>query len=423
MTESLFEAESLSLGPAPNAITPLNAPPDGLPPLTDNPAELERAIARLQQGDGPVAVDAERASGFRYQARAELVQLFRRGTGLVLIDARALPDLSAVNAALAGVEWVFHAASQDLPCLRECGIDPKTIFDTELASRLLGEPRVGLASVVARTLGLGLAKEHSAQDWSRRPLPKAWLDYAALDVLVLLDVRDVLERELDQAGKLGIAEAEAAAVLTAPPPAVRPDAWRRTAGMHAIKNPRQLAVVRSLWHARDQLAARRDIFPGRVLPDGAIIAAAVASPGSSLELAQIAPFNGRRQVKLLNYWWRAVDRALALPVSELPSPRGPRREGFPPARQWRRHHPAAAKRLAQVKEALAELSTEQQIPVENLMRPDLVRSVVFKAPTQVAEAMAAGGARDWQIERVGPLVTDAIRDSPEPERSKHSTAK
>ncbi|MDR0594013.1 MAG: HRDC domain-containing protein [Bifidobacteriaceae bacterium] len=395
------------------SIVPLDAPPTGVPPLTNTAEGLGRAIELLGRGEGPVAADSERASGFRYHVRAELVQLFRRGSGIVLIDARAVPDLGAVSQALRGVEWVFHAASQDLPCLRECGIWPDSIFDTELASRLLGQPRVGLAAVVARTLGLGLAKEHSAKDWSRRPLPESWLNYAALDVAVLLDVRDVLERELAQAGKLGIARAEAAATLAAPGPAPRVEPWRRTTGRHSLKDPLQLAVVRSLWQARDRLAAKRDIFAGRILPDAAIVAAAAALPRSRADLVKIPPFNGRRQVKLANYWWAAVDEALRLPAAELPSPRGPNRETLPPVRQWHRRHLAAAERMAQVRAGLAALSESQQIPVENLMQPDLVRSVVFDAPAEVAQAMAAGGARGWQIEAVAPLVAEAIRAHPD----------
>ncbi|MDR1441074.1 MAG: HRDC domain-containing protein [Bifidobacteriaceae bacterium] len=396
------------------SVIPLDAPPSGVPPITDTPEALERALDLLAAGAGPVAADSERASGFRYYVRAEVVQLFRRGSGLVLIDARALPDLSTVSRALADTEWVFHAASQDLPCLRDCGIEPGRIFDTELASRLLGEPKVGLASVVARTLGLGLAKEYSAQDWSRRPLPESWLNYAALDVAILLDVRDVLEGELEEAGKLGIAQAEAAAVLAATPPASRQEPWRRTSGRHSLKSPRQLAVARSLWMARDRLAAKRDIFPGRVLPDAAIIAAAAALPTSIQGLAKIHPFNGRRQIKLLSYWWEAVLEGESLPLDQLPQVRGPRHGTVPPVRQWARRHPAAASRIAQVKSDLAALSEARQIPVENLMQPELVRSVVFQAPRNVRAAMAAGGARPWQIEAVAPLVTAAAEAYPEP---------
>jgi ribonuclease D len=369
-------------------------------------------VAALAQGQGPVAADSERASSYRYSDDAQLVQLFRRGSGIFLIDSAALGDLSTVSQALRGVEWVFHAASQDLPCLRRCGLQPDSIFDTELASRLLGEPHVGLAAVVARTVGVGLAKQHSAQDWSRRPLPTEWLNYAALDVAFLLDVRDVLETELAAADKLEIARQEAAAVLAAPPPAPRPEPWRRVNGSHSLRSPRQLAVVRSLWQARDRIAARRDLFPGRVLPDAAIVAAAAALPSKAEELALIHPFNGPRQSRQLGYWWQAVAEALALRPSELPSLRGPRRETTPPVRYWAKRNPSAAERMAMVKPALAQLSEELRIPVENLMQPDLIRQMVFNAPNDIPAVMAAEGARPWQIKAVGPLIQQAVAAYP-----------
>jgi ribonuclease D len=329
-----------------------------------------------------------------------------------LIDAAALPDLTSLSQALRGAEWVLHAASQDLPSLRACGIEPDRIFDTELASRLLGLKQVGLAAVVARTLGLALAKEHSAQNWSRRPLPEAWLNYAALDVAVLLDVRDVLEAELQEAGKLDIARAEADNVLHASPPTPRPDPWRRTTGAHTLKDSRRLAVLRSMWQARDRLAAKRDVFPGRVLPDAALVAAASAMPSSSADLRAIAPFNGRNQSRLLSYWWAALAEGLATPRADLPPLRGPVTHLVPAVRQWQRCNPAAAERMTQVKAALAALSETWDIPVENLARPDLVRQVVFQAPADIPAVLAANGARDWQIKAVGPILEAALADQP-----------
>ncbi|MDR2381663.1 MAG: HRDC domain-containing protein [Bifidobacteriaceae bacterium] len=399
-------------------ITPLTAPPGGVPALINTPEALAEAVARLRAGSGPVAVDSERASGFTYTSRAQLIQIFRRTTGLVMIDAAALPHLRDVSDALAESEWVLHAASQDLPCLRDCDMEPSRIFDTELAARLAGFPSVGLAAVVARTLGLGLAKEHSAQNWSVRPLPQEWLNYAALDVVVLLDVRDVLERELEQAGKLGIAQAEAAHVLAAPPPAPKPEAWRRTSGAHALKDPQRLAVLRSMWNARDRLAAKRDIFPGRVLPDSALVAAAAALPKTPQALRRIPPFNGRRQSQLLNYWWAALAAGAAARGSELPKLRGPSSQVTPPVRHWARRHPAAAQRMAQVKAQLAALSAAELIPVENLMQPELVRQVVFQPPANIPATMARGGARSWQIEAVAPIVAEAVRAYPDPPRTR-----
>ncbi len=216
---------------------PLLEPRDGMPPLIATPEDLAEATARLREGTGPVAVDAERASGFRYGHRAFLVQLRRNKAGTVLIDPIACPDLSGVDQTLAGTEAVLHAASQDLPCLADLGLRPGLLFDTELAGRLLGYPRVGLGTLVEEVLGLTLEKTHSAADWSSRPLPEEWLRYAALDVEVLVELRDALAAQLEEQGKTGWAEQEFAAVLAARPAAPRPDPWRRAVSPNSASFP------------------------------------------------------------------------------------------------------------------------------------------------------------------------------------------
>src|SRR5699024_12738668 len=103
-------------------------------------------------------------------------------------------------------EWVIHSVTQDLPCLQDRGMAPAALFDTELAARLLGWDKIGLAAVAERTLGERLAKEHSAADWPTRPLPTAWLNDAALDVEVQLPIGDVLLQELLDAARWTCAE-------------------------------------------------------------------------------------------------------------------------------------------------------------------------------------------------------------------------
>ena len=283
--------------------TPLLAPREGVPPVVDSAPALRAAAAALAAGTGPVAIDAERASGYRYGQRAYLVQLRRTGSGTHLVDPIAVPDLGELAAALEGTEWILHAASQDLPCLREIGLAPGSLFDTELAGRLLGHARVGLSGLLQEVLGFSLAKEHSAADWSTRPLPEPWLRYAALDVELLVELRDALEAELREAGKLEWARQEFDAARDAPPATPRVDPWRRTSGMHRIRRPRQLAVVRSLWYRRDEIARRRDVSPGRVLPDSAIVAAATAAVGPAPEpLSTLPAFHGRGARRHLVDW-------------------------------------------------------------------------------------------------------------------------
>jgi ribonuclease D len=389
---------------------PLLAPADGLPEVVASAAALRSLAVDLAAGHGPVAVDAERASGFRYGARAYLVQLRRAGSGSALVDPIPLGGrCEAIADVLDGPEWVLHAASQDLACLAELGLRPASLFDTELAGRLAGLPRVGLGPLVERLLGLRLEKGHGAADWSRRPLPEDWLVYAALDVEVLLELRDVLDELLTSQGKREWAAQEFEAVRTAPPPPPRVDPWRRTSGIHRVRKPRQLAAVRELWHARDELAEQRDIAPGRVLPDMAIIDAAVTAPPSSNDLVQMPVFRGRAQRRLASYWWAALRRSYDLPIERLPPATLPS-DGPPPVNRWADRDPDAAARLTAARAATAALSETHTVPVENLLLPDLLRRVCWQPPEiPLADALRAGGARQWQVELLGPLLEEALR--------------
>jgi ribonuclease D len=382
---------------------PLLEPREGLPPLIISPADLAEATDRLRTGDGPVAVDAERASGFRYGHRAFLVQLRRAGAGTVLIDPVACPDLSGLDQALADTEAVLHAANQDLPCLADLGYRPRHLFDTELAGRLLGYPRVGLGTLVEEVLGLTLEKTHSAADWSTRPLPQEWLKYAALDVEVLVELRDSLAAELEENGKTGWAQQEFAAVLEVKPAPPRADPWRRTSGIHRVRSRRSLAIVRELWLERDQIAQRRDVSPTRVLPDAAIVEAARTTPTSLAELAKLPGFTGRGARRYGPDWLRAIKRAAALADTALPDASAPPGEGPPPAHRWAERDPVAAKRLAAARTTVAALADSNHLPAENLLAPDAVRRLSWQPPEPISpESVAAEleryGARAWQID-------------------------
>jgi ribonuclease D len=373
---------------------------------------LKATISAFQAGTGPVAIDAERASGYRYSQRAYLVQLRREGVGTALIDPRGVPDLSDLGAVLADTEWVLHAASQDLPCLDEVGMRPTSLFDTELAARLLGKPKVGLGTLVEEILGFTLEKGHSAADWSTRPLPEDWLRYAALDVELLLELREALEAELREAEKLQWAYEEFEAVRTAGPREPRVEPWRRTSGLHRVRDRRKLAAVRSLWEARDDLAQRRDVAPTRVLPDAAIIDAVLAAPRTKAGLLALAVYRGRSQRREADRWFQALDEARQVPDDELPAMTAVH-DGPPPARTWASREPDAADRLAAARAAVAEVGEANNVPVENLLTPDSLRRVVWDPPRPptaeaVADALRERGARDWQVALTAEVVADAI---------------
>ncbi|GAQ61857.1 ribonuclease D [Streptomyces scabiei] len=391
---------------------PLLEPREGIPAVIADEDSLAAVIAAFAAGTGPVAVDAERASGYRYGQRAYLVQLRREGAGTALIDPVACPDLSGLGEALSGVEWVLHAATQDLPCLREIDMVPTRIFDTELAGRLAGFPRVGLGAMVEGVLGYVLEKGHSAVDWSTRPLPEPWLRYAALDVELLVDLRDALEKELDRQGKLEWARQEFDAIASAPPAEPRKDPWRRTSGMHKVRRRRQMAVVREMWEARDRIAQRRDVSPGKVLSDAAIVEASLALPVNATALAALNGFGHRMGRRQLEQWQAAVDRARALPDSALPA-HGQPVTGPPPPKAWADKDPAAAARLSAARAGVSALAEQLNMPQENLITPDTVRRLCWEPPRSldaeaVSAVLAGHGARAWQVELVTPVLVGAM---------------
>ncbi|KAB1656011.1 ribonuclease D [Pseudoclavibacter chungangensis] len=392
--------------------------------VIDTPEAFARGVARIAEGEGPVAVDAERASGYRYSDRAYLVQLYRRGAGTLLIDPLPIGSLAALGEAIHDEEWVFHAATQDLPCLREIDLDPATIFDTELGARLLGMERVGLGAVVEELLGITLAKAHSADDWSVRPLPTSWLAYAALDVELLVDVRDLMAQRLVDQGKDGLARQEFDDILVRELGAKRSEPWRRMNGYSKLRTPRAQAIARELWLARDAYARETDNAPGRIVPDRALTAAAAAMPSSRGALQGLKEFTGRESRSQLDRWWAAIEAGRS--TTDLPSRRG-ERPAIPPHRSWAHRAPDADARLRAGRAAVERVAETLGMPVENVLTPDYLRRVAWEPPTTIdtatiAAALAASGARPWQVDAVSELVARAFVEVGQPPAHADETA-
>ena len=410
--------------PAGPQLPVLEAPADGVPPVTDTPAAYADVRARLLAGRGPLALDTERAQGFRYTAKAYLIQLRRDGAGTVLLDPVAFEnghvraDLSDLADSLADVEWLLHAASQDLPCLAEVGLLPRNLFDTELAARLLGMPKVNLSTVMEAALGVGLRKAHSADDWSKRPLPDEWLAYAALDVERLADVRDWLDDRLRAAGKRDWAAQEFAYLVehAADPVPTRPDPWRHTSGLHAVRSRRGLEVVRQLWLARDAIAAEIDRAPGRVLIDKAISGVAALFQDEtpivdSALLRQVEGFSRRVAKQYRTVWLDSLRRAANCPAARLPA-KSQQPDGPPHPRAWEGLRPDAFARWNRVRPAVIERAEALDLPVENLIAPSALRALLWDGPARVTpsdidQRLAALGAREWQRELVIPVILAA----------------
>ena len=393
--------------------TPLLAPAAGTPAVIESEETFRLALLELAKGSGPFAVDAERASGYKYSARAYLIQIKRNGGGLHLIDPIPFGPghqlFIELNELLNTDEVILHASTQDLPCLRELGIHPKLLFDTELGGRIAGLPRVGLGPLLEAHLGVLLAKEHSAVDWSVRPLPLDWLNYAALDVELLIELRNIIAQLLLEAKKLPWAEAEFAAILAAPPSPPRVDPWRRTSGMHKIRKRNQLAVIRALWNVRNQIAESLDVSPGKLLNDNAIVELSLNPPTNKREFDKVLrPIGLRpRWKENLDIWLAAIASAVALPETEYPELRAAG-DSMPPTKIWKERFPEKYAPFTHARAAVELRAAELNIPVENLISPEVIRKLVWKLSTDVAKDAIELGARPWQVAEIADLVSAAL---------------
>ena len=409
MTESPVAPESQEL--------PLLQNPRANVHFITNQNQLADAVATLASSKGSIAIDAERASGFKYSQRAYLVQLRAADTDIFLIDPVATTETvsSKEFADLASLmkdrEWILHAATQDLPCLNEVGLYPGAIFDTELAGRLAGQPRVGLGALTESLLQFRLAKEHSAADWSTRPLPDAWLNYAALDVDVLHELKTEVEAILSQQGKLEWAKQEFDALLSFRPKPQKLDRWRGITGLHKVQDRTSLEIARQLWLSREALAQKMDVAPGRLIPDSSILVAATEKPKTRPELAAMKSFSGRASRSYLDTWWEAIQSALK--STDLPALKPEKTDALPNHRNWINKFPEADRRLKYAKASLVELSEKKLVPLENLLTPELLRQVSFAPPQNLtvqglSEKLKHLGARQWQVELTAGLILEAF---------------
>ncbi|WP_239457413.1 HRDC domain-containing protein [Bifidobacterium pullorum] len=419
-------------------------PRGGVPDVIDTLPGFHAACDALAAAGGSLAADAERASGFRYGHEDWLVQFKREGAGILLFDPIALgqagADWQEFNHAVGDATWIIHDAMMDLPGFADLGMRPMRLFDTEIAARLLGMHRFGLAAVTEHYLGVTLAKEHSAADWSYRPLPRDWRNYAALDVELLIELEAAMRADLKAHGKQEWAEEEFAHVLaagTGPRPERHPVPWMRISHITALgRDRRGLAVAKALWEKRDELAREHDIAPGLLLSDAAIVEAAQRKPRNAREFRAIRSLNervrmhtGGEQDKMFeryapiqrsikpSVWKETIQRALALPDSGLPTlPRSGGRnenEGNAPKsmRIWQTRHPARYKRLERVRRAINRIAEDTRTPADVLIRPQIVRNLCWQEDAQgldVASFLASQGARDWQVRLISASVARAM---------------
>ena len=388
----------------------LSSPRGGVPALSDTTASVQAVTESLAGGRGPVAVDTERASGFRFNDRAFLVQLRRDGSGTHLVDPAAVPQAGRILAPVMDrTPWILHAAHSDLPALTSLGWTAPELHDTQIAGRLLGYGQIGLAGMLEEFLGVTVAKDKGREDWSARPIPDAMLSYAALDVELLIELLDVTLARLTDLGRGDWYRQECEHVRTAWSfPVPEPD-WRRLRGIGHVRDPRGLEIVRRLVATRTSVARDKDVPPEHVLRSSSILDLAQEPGHADRRLrhevagaSRLARSSKGKTVarELTSALSAALREAFSTERSDLPEP-SRTSGGRPDHRTWERDYPVAHRLSEGFRDAVAEMSARTGIRPEDLITVRVLRAVAW----DVSCALDGGGSSALSL-------PDAAADDP-----------
>ena len=399
----------------------ITAPSEGTPQLIAGAAAIRQAADRLAQGTGWCAVDTERTSGFRYHNRVCLLQIRRAGAGTMLIDVESDPQATTdfMGRVLANTGWVVHAATSDLPYLEQLQLRPAQLFDTELAGRFLGFHRVNLAAMVEHYLGVRLRKNHGGEDWSRRPIPSEWLDYAALDVEYLLPLADAMRSELTQQSPKDewVAEECDYLIRVYRGYSPTPKSWEDLKGVRRLQTSKQLQVARWLWQVREKLAQASDTAVSRLLPDKTLVALATELPTTVPKVINTTGYPPRLRRKA-RYWANQVDKALRTSRERWPEPFPiPTHRDKPPSRYtWSRYYSESFPALTLVREELTRVAAQVNIPMENMIQSSDTNEIVWRSQelkevtdaTELLELLRRLQIRPWQQKLCLPIFTSIL---------------
>jgi len=351
-----------------------------LPPiLTDARALAD--LAEQLRAESIIAVDLEADSLHSYREKVCLLQI-STPKYTVLVDPLPMEDMSALGPVLAdaGIRKIFHAADYDIRCLyRDFGFEVRGLFDTMIASQMLGAERVGLADVLHKHLGITLDKRYQRADWSKRPLEEGMIRYAMKDTCYLHRLAVILEERLVAKGRLAWAQEEFALLEQVRPTENSAPLFTRVKGA-ALLERAQLAVLERLLQWRDREACRRDRPPFKVIGNNVLLGLARSGPCTLRAMQGIEGLSPRLLDRYGRQLLEVVETARALPAEQWPSyPRGERRE----------RDPAAERRLKTLKRwrtrVATELAMDPGILINNEHRMQAFAKV-FEPGTPVAQA-------------------------------------
>ena len=372
-------------------------------PILTTAAQVQQLADDLQQLT-VFAVDMEADSMHCFQEKVCLIQFtYYLGTEehTVLLDPLAVSDLTPLLPILADrkIRKIFHAADYDMRCLfRDCNIELHGLFDTMIASQLLGEPKVGLADVLGKHFDVVLDKKYQRADWSKRPLPPEMCHYAAEDTRHLHQLATILEGQLRDKDRLWWAEEEFAILENARFASHDGPAFLRFKGAGTLA-PRSLAVLENLIGWRNSEAKRRDCPAYKVLGNKTLLSLAQQCPVETVQLKKVTDFSKRLIERYGAAVLPQVQQAFQIAEADLPH--------FPRMTREKRD-PAMEKRFLSLKKWRTKKAAELELDPGIMINNALLENIARQQPATAVELESVAGLKNWQKKVLGAEIVHAI---------------
>ncbi|HEY3113703.1 MAG TPA: ribonuclease D [Gemmatimonadaceae bacterium] len=368
----------------------------------DRPGEVDRFLGQISDVK-ELALDTEGASFHRFLDRIYLLQISTRERSAI-IDPLPIGSPSKLGQLLQSkdVEVVFHDADYDLRLLhQDYGWHVTNIFDTRIASQLLGIKSFGLAALLEQFFDVKLDKKHQRADWSMRPLTPDMLEYAAQDTRYLLQLKDHMMSELQSRGRLRWAEEEFARLE-----GTRWEAEEEMEGFLRLKGARdlsrrELAVLREVANWRDRVAAQLDRATFRVMSNEVLLELARRTPRSVSELSAIRGMPKGMIERAGADITTAIRRGLEAPEAELPK--------FPRGQRWSKDRDFDD-RVARLKSVRDAAATRLELDPGVLCSRERLESVARSGAKTIEDLVAVPDLRRWQIEEMGEGFIRALQE-------------
>ncbi len=359
----------------------------------DKPETVDRFLTDISDVK-EIALDTEGASFHRFLDRIYLLQISTRDRSAI-IDPIPIGSPARLGDILQSkaVEVVFHDADYDLRLLhQDYGWHVTNIFDTRIASQLLGIKSFGLAALLEQYFDVKLDKKHQRADWSMRPLTPDMLEYAAQDTRYLLQLKDHMKGELEGRGRLHWAVEEFARLE-----GTRWEAEEIMEGFLRLKGARdlsrrELAVLREVANWRDTVAAQLDRATFRVMGNEVLFELARRTPRSVSELGAIKGMPKGMIERAGGDIVAAVRRGIEVPEAELPK--------FPRGQRWNKDRDFDD-RVARLKSVRDAAATRLELDPGVLCSRERLENVARSGAKGLDELAAVPDLRRWQIEEMG----------------------